>query len=108
LQTYAGCAFNTIALGSTPYLYGMYFANVSFTKLIKSGDKLREFNFRKLPNKENVFHVDVADDKGKRIVFTMQPDGDGSWQIIEGDKPAWLYFSVDLLAKALGDEWSAG
>jgi hypothetical protein len=79
----------------------MSLTNVSFTKLLKTGDRLREFNFRKLPNKENSYHVDVTDDRGQRIVFTMQPDAEGNWKIAEGDRPKWVYFSEDLLSNVL-------
>ena len=74
----------------------MSLTNVSFTRLLKTGDRLREFNFRKIPNKDS-YHVDVTDDRGQRIVFTMQPDGEGNWKIAEGDRPKWVYFSEDIL-----------
>lgn len=61
-----------------------------FTKLIKAGERLREFNFRKLSSaNENLFHVDVSDDRGNRIVFRMQKE-DGQWKIMNEDVAGWI------------------
>jgi hypothetical protein len=79
----------------------MSLTNVSFTRILKTGDRLREFNFRKLPSRENCYYVDVTDDRGQRIAFTMQPDGEGNWKILEGDRPKWVYFSEDILSGVL-------
>ena len=40
--------------------------NIHFTRLIKAAGRLREFNFRKLP--DHLFHVDVSDERGNRII----------------------------------------
>ncbi len=47
--------------------------NIQFTKLMKVGGRLKEFNFRK-PNSrhEGTFTVDVMDDNGNRIIFRME------------------------------------
>jgi hypothetical protein len=49
-----------------------------FSKIIKTGERQREFNFRQLPGSGEVsYSVDVPDDKGNRIVFNMQKNGEG-------------------------------
>ncbi len=46
-----------------------------FSRLLKAGGRLREFNFRKLTDQpeDGWFHVDVADDRGDRIIFRLAP-----------------------------------
>ena len=52
--------------------------NIQFTKLLKAEGRLREFNFRKLTGlHEGLMTVDVSDDRGNRIMFTMQKNGNG-------------------------------
>ena len=52
---------------------------VHFTRLIKAGGRLREFNFRKVNvDGEEVFNADTVDDRGNRILFRMQKK-DGRW-----------------------------
>jgi hypothetical protein len=81
----------------------MQAANVAFSKIIKLGNRLREFNFRKLPASEN-FAVDVADDKGKRILFRLHKNFEGSWTIQGENLPAWLEFSQSLLGETIEKE----
>jgi hypothetical protein len=70
--------------------------NVHFTKLIKVNGKLKEFNFRQL--KDNMFHGDVNDDRGNRIMFKMKNE-DG-WKM-EGNVPDWLKQQETVLGKAI-------
>jgi hypothetical protein len=74
-----------------------------FTKLIKSGGRLREFNFRKLasPN-DNLYHVDVSDDRGNRIIFKVRKEN-GSWKIEESGLPKWVYEVEENLKEAIED-----
>lgn len=67
--------------------------NIHFTKLIKAKNLLREFNFRKLPNIDShpLFHVDVSDDRGNRIMFKMTKDNQNGWKILNEDLPPWIY-----------------
>jgi hypothetical protein len=52
---------------------------VHFTRLIKAGGRLREFNFRKVNVEgEEVFNADTVDDRGNRILFKMQKK-EGKW-----------------------------
>jgi len=65
--------------------------NIHFTKLVKTYDRLREFNFRKLPGSDNaMFHVDVPDDRGNRIIFKMQKQERDQWRIVEQHLPSWI------------------
>ena len=65
--------------------------NVHFTKLLKTSDRLREFNFRMIPGtSSNLFHVDVPDDRGNRIVFKMQRIENEQWRIVDQPLPSWI------------------
>ena len=60
---------------------------VHFTRLIKAGGRLREFNFRKHKQQEDdVFSVDTGDDRGNRILFLY--DKSGQWQLVYRKKSA--------------------
>jgi hypothetical protein len=74
-----------------------------FTKLIKSGGKLREFNFRRLvsPN-DDLYHIDVSDDRGNRVIFRVRKDGD-TWKIEETGLPKWVYEVEENLKEAIED-----
>lgn len=53
-----------------------FIRNIQFTKLLKVDGRLKEFNFRKLTGlNEGLITVDVSDDRGNRIMFTMQKSG---------------------------------
>ena len=78
---------------------------VHFTKLIKAANRLREFNFRLLPGTSNsLFHVDVPDDRGNRIMFKMQREENNHWRIVEEGLPAWVSNNEDLLNEAIAEE----
>jgi hypothetical protein len=67
-----------------------FLKNVHFTRLVKTSDRLREFNFRMIPGNDNaLFHVDVPDDRGNRIMFKMHKD-DNQWHIVEQTLPNWI------------------
>ena len=73
--------------------------NMQFTRLIKADGRLREFNFRKLSGlQEGFFSVDVADERGNRLLFKMQKD-DYGWKIAEEITilPDWVQASVQML-----------
>jgi hypothetical protein len=66
---------------------------VHFTRLIKAGGRLREFNIRKMRLADDeVFSIDTVDDRGNRIIFRMQKEGNGTWNIVPLDQilPAWI------------------
>jgi hypothetical protein len=67
-----------------------FIKNIQFTKLIKAEGHLREFNFRKLTGfQDELFTVDVSDDRGNRIMFRMRKDN-GTWKIIAQPMPEWV------------------
>lgn len=67
-----------------------FIKNIQFTRLIKADGHLREFNFRKLTGfQDELFTVDVSDDRGNRIMFRMRKE-DGTWKIIAQPLPEWV------------------
>jgi hypothetical protein len=77
--------------------------NVQFTKLIKAPGHLKEFNFRKLPGASELFHVDVNDDRGNRIMFNMKLE-DGQWKIADNIVPKWVTDAEQKLHSAIEEE----
>jgi len=68
-----------------------FIRNIHFTKLVKTTDRLREFNFRMLPgNSNSLFHVDVPDDRGNRIIFKMHKQDNNQWRIVDQQLPNWI------------------
>ena len=82
----------------------MQVTNIYFSKIIKLDNRLREFNFRKLPNTENNYHVDVTDDRGHRIMFTMYPDAENTWHISSPEVPQWIQFAQGMLGELIESE----
>lgn len=74
--------------------------NISFSKIIKLGDRLREFNFRKIPGSDN-YTVNVTDDRGQRILFTLVETAEKNWIIEGANLPLWLQFSEGVLGSAV-------
>jgi hypothetical protein len=78
--------------------------NVHFTKLVKIADRLREFNFRRVPDAtEQLFHVDVSDDRGNRIVFRLRKEGN-NWKIMEQSLPQWVYTTEKIISEVITEE----
>jgi len=78
---------------------------VHFTRLIKAGGRLREFNFRKLRGQEpETFTVDTVDDRGNRFLFRMQKNGANQWSIIPQMLPKWIPENEIKLHEAIEDE----
>ncbi len=78
--------------------------NIQFTKLIKAEGHLREFNFRKLTGfQDELFTVDVSDDRGNRIMFRMKKD-DGQWKIIPQPMPEWVVKNESMFNDAIEEE----
>lgn len=66
---------------------------IHFTRLIKAGGRLREFNLRKIRQTgKEVFSVDTVDDRGNRIIFRMEKEGNSGWSIVPLDQPlpGWI------------------
>jgi hypothetical protein len=78
--------------------------NIHFTRLVKVADRLREFNFRKLPGTETpCFHIDVPDDRGNRIVFRMQQENN-NWKIVDQQLPPWINATETKLNEVIEEE----
>ncbi len=76
--------------------------NISFSKVIKLGDRLREFNFRKIPGSDN-YSINVSDDKGQRILFNLLKTSENNWFIEGQNLPLWLQFSESVLGVAIDE-----
>lgn len=77
---------------------------VQFTLLVKAGDRVREFNFRKLKNPgPEQLTVNVCDERGERILFDMQKQ-EGNWRIAAEGLPQWITQSEDQLRDAVERE----
>ena len=78
--------------------------NIQFTRTIKSDNRLREFNFRKLGGlQEGVFTIDVVDDRGNRIMFKMQK-ADNVWKIVNQSLPDWIIKSEKTFHELIEEE----
>ncbi len=82
---------------------------VQFTLLVKAGDRVREFNFRKLKKTEKEeMTVNVCNERGDRIFFTMQKD-ENEWDIRPSNLPAWIVQNKNNIRQGLEAEllkWS--
>jgi hypothetical protein len=79
--------------------------NIQFTKLIKAEGRVREFNFRKVNGlHEELFTVDVSDDRGNRIMFKMRKDGH-EWIILADQAaPGWIRENITDYNEAIEEE----
>lgn len=79
---------------------------VHFTRLIKAGGRLREFNFRKLKQlEEDIFSVDTVDDRGNRILFHMRQGNNAHWSIAPAQPlPIWVTENEDKLREQIVEE----
>jgi hypothetical protein len=76
-----------------------------FSKVIKAGDRLREFNFRLLSQGADMqYHVDVPDEKGNRVIFRMSRNDDGNWKPDASILPAWIVNAEDQLNDVLREQ----
>lgn len=79
--------------------------NIYFSKIIKVNDKQREFNFRKLPgDNQQSYHVDVTDDKGSRLIFSMYKDASGCWRTSAQSLPLWIHNAEEILGSVIEQE----
>ena len=82
-----------------------YIRNIQFTKLVKIQGRLREFNFRKLNGlNEGQFTVDVSDDKGNRIMFSMQKNGTTYIFYNSPSLPEWIREQESVLSELIETE----
>lgn len=82
-----------------------FIRNIQFTKLLKAEGRLREFNFRKLTGlNEGLMTVDVSDDRGNRIMFTMQRNG-SNWHFHDDPiLPDWVRDQEKNLSDLIEEE----
>lgn len=74
---------------------------VQFSKHIKAGGRIKEFNFLKLNNTQTpTYSVDVSDERGKRFVFLLINDG-SDWKISGEGLPEWLVSAVHSLQQEI-------
>lgn len=76
-----------------------------FSKIIKAGERQREFNFRQvLLDNEIKYHVDVPDDRGVRIYFHMHRTAEGVWKADTATLPVWISTAEELLDTTIKQE----
>lgn len=80
--------------------------NVQFTKVLKAEGRMREFNFRKPNGREQALcTVDVSDDRGQRIIFSMQKDDSNhTWKIVPQPLPVWITQLENKLSELIEEE----
>jgi hypothetical protein len=82
-----------------------FIRNISFTRLLKTDERVREFNFRMIPNTSNsLFHVDVPDDRGNRIQFRMQRQDNSPWRLVDQHLPSWIMENEQKLNVLIDEE----
>ena len=81
---------------------------IQFTRLVKAEGRLREFNFRKLRGpEEQLFSVNVCNDRGDRILFNMEKKDNG-WRILGVELPKWILQNENTLHEVIEDELQNG
>ncbi len=81
--------------------------SIYFSRIIKAGDRNREFNFTRLPHRSSThYSVDVPDERGNRISFTMHQE-DGVWKTSLDILPQWVLNAEEDLSKAIEEESKA-
>jgi len=79
---------------------------IQFSRLMKAGDRVREFNFLRMRSPEDAaFSVNVVDDRGNRINFNMQKT-ENDWKIVGGVLPAWIIQNENKLNALIEKELS--
>lgn len=80
-----------------------------FSKIIKAGERQREFNFRQLSaGAQPRYHVDVNDDKGNRLIFNLVKDAEGKWKTATAEGlPDWVQGAEGALGSSIEEHLSA-
>lgn len=79
--------------------------NIHFTRLVKVADRLREFNFRKISGSaKQLFHIDVPDERGNRIMFKMEQEEGNHWTIVDQEVPQWVSATENVLNQVISEE----
>ena len=77
--------------------------SIHFSKIIKAGDRNREFNFTRILRDGTRYNVNVPDERGNRIFFSMQQES-GAWKISMDLLPAWVMDAEEELSRAIEEE----
>lgn len=78
--------------------------NIQFSRLVKAGGVLKEFNFRKPNGRDGQFYeVDVSDDRGNRVYFKMLLVEE-HWVLQDTLLPTWVINAEPLLQEAILEE----
>lgn len=81
--------------------------SIYFSKIIKAGDRQREFNFTQVTNNpDSGYAVDVPDDRGERIYFHLFRSDDGQWTTPAEGLPHWVYGATPALSAAIDEHLS--
>ena len=83
-----------------------FIKNVQFSRVLKADGRMREFNFRKPNGRDQApCTVDVSDDRGHRIVFSMHK-GENHWKIVSPALPTWITQLENKFDELIEDEIS--
>jgi hypothetical protein len=77
--------------------------SIHFSKIIKAGDRNREFNFTRILRDGTRYNVNVPDERGNRIFFSMQQES-GAWKISVDLLPPWILDAEEELSRAIEEE----
>lgn len=77
--------------------------SIHFSKIIKAGDRNREFNFNRTNRATVQYSVNVPDERGNRIFFTMYQEGN-VWKIAADVLPTWILSIEEELGRAIDEE----
>ena len=81
--------------------------SIYFSKIIKAGDRQREFNFTQVTNNpDSGYSVDVPDDRGERIYFHLFRDSNGQWTTPSEGLPHWVYGATPAFSAAIEEHMS--
>jgi hypothetical protein len=76
--------------------------SIYFSKIIKAGDRQREFNFTQVTNNpDSGYSVDVPDDRGERIYFHLFRGDNGQWTTPAEGLPQWIYGATPAFSAAI-------
>lgn len=76
--------------------------NNHFSRIIKTGNRQREFSFKQLANGADFrYSVEVHDDKGKPTAFTMFRNAQGHWETAPQPLPLWIHNAENVLSSAI-------
>ena len=81
--------------------------SIYFSKIIKAGERQREFNFTQVTNSpDSGYAVDVPDDRGDRIYFHLFRSEEGQWSTPSVGLPNWVYNATPAFSAAIEEHMS--